>query len=267
MLGMNAGVDFESKILVKHDAPAILRKELNHPKWSPESITISGNTDCYQPAERSLNLTRQLIEIMLEARQPFEIITKNALVLRDVDLLAQLAAKNLVRVNISLTSLDAGLLRTLEPRTSSPDARLRAIRELSAAGVSTRVMTAPIIPGLNDHEIGLLLNAAKDAGAVGAGFVLLRLPWSVKPIFLDWLATHLPLAKEKVENLIRDTRGGELNDPNFQSRMRGGGPYAENIAGAFKVIAKKLGLDQRLPSLDTTQFRPPGLPGGQGVLF
>ncbi|HTN77343.1 MAG TPA: PA0069 family radical SAM protein [Pirellulaceae bacterium] len=266
-LGMNAGLDFESKILVKHDAPQLLRRELNHPRWPVEWIAMSGVTDCYQPAERTFRLTRQLLEVLLEARQPFEIITKNALVARDLDLLQPLAEMNLVRVNISLTSLDAELLRTLEPRTSSPQARLRAIAELSAAGVPARVMVAPIIPGLNDHEIGTILTAAKAAGAVGAGFVLLRLPWSVSPIFLEWLAVHRPLAKEKVEALVRDTREGKINDPKFKSRMRGTGSYAQNITRTFELFATKLGLRQPLPPLERSLFRPPRDTQGQGMLF
>lgn len=266
-LGMNAGLDFESRILVKHDAPKLLRQELNHPRWEVDSITISGNTDCYQPAERKFRLTRQLVEILLEARHPFEIITKNALVLRDLDLLQPLAEWNLVRVNISITTLDAALGRTLEPRTSSPEARLRAIRELTAAGVSVRVMFAPVIPGLNDHEMGQVLAAARDAGARGAGYVLLRLPHAVAPIFLEWLRVHRPLARDKVEALVRDTRDGALYQSKWRERQRGAGPYAASIAAMFKVFQKKYHLDERLPPLDRTQFRPPRSASGQGTLF
>lgn len=266
-LGMNAGLDFESRILVKHDAPKLLRQELNHPRWEVDSITISGNTDCYQPAERKFRLTRQLVEILLEARHPFEIITKNALVLRDLDLLQPLAEWNLVRVNISITTLDAALGRTLEPRTSSPEARLRAIRELTAAGVSVRVMFAPVIPGLNDHEMGQVLAAARDAGARGAGYVLLRLPHAVAPIFLEWLRVHRPLARDKVEALVRDMRDGALYQSKWRERQRGAGPYAASIAAMFKVFQKKYHLDERLPPLDRTQFRPPRSASGQGTLF
>lgn len=266
-LGMNAGLDFESRILVKHDAARLLRKELNRKSWQVEPIMMSGVTDCYQPAERIYRLTRQILEVLLEARHPVGLITKNALVTRDIDLLAPLAKLNLVSVNLSLTSLDAPMLRTLEPRTSSPAARLQAIRELTAAGIPTRVMMAPLIPGLNDHEIGQVLTAAKEAGAVGAGTVLLRLPWSVAPIFLEWLAVHRPLAKEKVEALVRTTRDGKINDPHFKSRMRGTGVYAENLQATFKLFVKKLGLDRPLLSLDCSQFRPPRDPSGQGTLF
>jgi DNA repair photolyase len=267
MLGMNAGLDFESKILVKHDAAKLLRKHLCKPSWQAESITISGNTDCYQPAERKFRITRSLIEVLSEARHPFEMITKNALILRDLDLLAPLGAQNLVRVNVSITTLDDELGRTLEPRTSSPAARLRAVRELSAAGVSVRVMAAPLVPGLNDHELGAILGAASEAGAVGAGYVLLRLPHAVAPIFLDWLTVHRPLAREKVEALIRDTRDGALYKSKWSERQRGVGPYAEGIKAMFALFAKKHGLDRRLPPLDCSQFRPPKDVSGQKTLF
>ncbi len=267
MLGMNAGLDFETKIMVKHDAAKLLRKRLCHPRWEVESVTISGNTDCYQPAERKFRLTRGLIEVFAEARHPFELITKNALVLRDLDLLAPPAAQNLARVNISITTLDADLARTLEPRTSSPEARLRAVRELTAAEVSVRVMVAPIIPGLNDHEIGRILAAAADAGAVSAGYVLLRLPLAVAPIFLDWLSVHRPLAREKVEALVRDTRDGDLYNSTWHQRQRGAGPYATSIQAMFRTFAAKHHLNRKLPPLDCTKFRPPRDPAGQGLLF
>jgi DNA repair photolyase len=194
-------------------------------------------------------------------------ITKNALVLRDLDLLAPLVAQRLTRINISITTLDAELGRSLEPRTSSPEARLRAVRELSAAGVQVRVMVAPIMPGLNDHELGQILAAAKEAGAVGAGYVLLRLPHAVAPIFLDWLAVHRPLAREKVEALIRDTRDGALYKTKWGERQRGVGPYADSIQAMFKMLVKKHGLDQRLEPLDCSLFRPPKNRQGQEMLF
>ncbi|MEX2025823.1 MAG: PA0069 family radical SAM protein [Pirellulaceae bacterium] len=266
-LGMNAGIDFETRIMVKHDAPRLLALELNKRSWKCELIAISGVTDCYQPAERKFRLTRGLLEVLLEAHQPAGLITKNALVVRDLDLLAQLAAKNLVSVALSVTTLDADLARTLEPRTSTPQAKLRAIRELSSAGIPTRVMVAPIIPGLNDHEIPGVLEAVRDAGAQGAGYVMLRLPWGVKPIFRDWLRTHRPLQADRVEGLLREVRDGQLTDPNFGSRMRGTGPYAETIRATFAAFVNKLGLDTPWPELDTTQFRPPELVGGQKRLF
>ncbi len=235
-LGMNAGLDFETRILVKHDAPQLLRKELAADGWSGEPITLSGVTDCYQPAERRFRLTRGCLEVMLEAHQPLGIITKNALVTRDLDLLAPLAAENLVHVYVSVTTLDAELARVLEPRTATPHARLRAIRELTDAGVPVGVMTAPIIPGLNDQEMPAILRAAREAGARSAGYVLLRLPFAVRPIFEDWLTRHLPDKADRVRSLIATTRNGRMNDARFGSRMRGQGEYAEQIARAFKVF-------------------------------
>lgn len=266
-LGMNAGIDFETKILVKHDAARLLRKELNKPSWQPEAITISGVTDCYQPAERRFRLTRSILEVMLEARQPVVIITKNALPVRDLDLLVPLAERKLVAVGISVTTLDAELARTLEPRTATPAARLRAIRELSSRGVPVRVMMAPIIPGLTDHEIPKLLATVKEAGARGANFTLLRLPWAVAPIFMNWLQTHYPLKAARVEGLLRGAREGKLYQATFGERMRGSGAYASEIEQTFALFKRKLGLDEPWQPLDTSQFQAPRLPGGQLRLF
>jgi DNA repair photolyase len=266
-LGMNAGLDFETKVLVKHDAVALLRKELNNRRWRCEPITMSGVTDCYQPGEREFKLTRGLLEVLLEARQPVCLITKNSLILRDLDILAAMAEQDLVSAAISITTLDAELTRTLEPRTAAPTARLRAVRELSAAGVPVRAMLAPLIPGISDSEIPAILGAAKEAGARGASFVMLRLPFAVAPIFVAWLKEHRPLAAERVESLIREMRGGQLYKSEFGSRMRGSGPYAEGIAKIFALFVHKLGLDQPWPELDTSRFRPPRMPGGQKTLF
>jgi len=266
-LGMNAGIDFETKVLVKHDAAALLRKELNHPRWVPEPIMMSGVTDCYQPAERQFKLTRSILEVLLEARQPVCLITKNALILRDLDLLVPMAERNLVSVALSVTTLDAELARKLEPRTATPAARLRAIRELSAAGVRVRAMLAPLIPGLTDNEVPAILSAIKEAGACGAGFTMLRLPYAVAPIFTAWLKEHHPLAADRVEGLIRGMRGGKLYKAKFGERMRGSGAYAEGIARSFEVFVRKLGLDQPWSGLDASQFRPPKMPGGQLRLF
>jgi DNA repair photolyase len=266
-LGMNAGLDFETKVLVKYDAVKLLRKELNRKSWTAEPIMISGVTDCYQPAERRFRLTRGILEVLLEAGQPMCLITKNSLVCRDIDLLGSLAQRRLASVAISLTTLDAQLAKTLEPRTATPAARLRAIRELTAAGVPVRVMIAPIIPGVNDAEIPSILASAKEAGACGAGHVMLRLPLNVAPIFIDWLRRHRPLAAPKVEALIREVRGGRLNDSRFGSRMRGQGAYAEGIDQTFDVYAARLGLDGAGPQLDSSQFRPPALVDGQMRLF
>ena len=266
-LGMNAGIDFESRILVKHDIAACLREELAHPQWKGELIVISGVTDCYQPAERRFRLTRACLEVMLEARQPLGIVTKNALVTRDLDLLAPLAEKNLVHVHVSLTTLDPELARTMEPRTATPAARLRAIRELVSAGVPTGVMTAPIIPGLNDQEIPALLAAAKEAGAWRASFTLLRLPLAVRPVFEEWVTRAYPDKAARILALIRETRGGKMNDAKFGSRMRGEGNYADGIRNTFQIFRKKHGLDHPLPPLDHSQFTPPQPVSGQLRLF
>jgi DNA repair photolyase len=267
LLGMNAGLDFETRIMVKYDAPRLLREALAAPSWSGEMIMLSGVTDCYQPAEREFRLTRGCLEVMLEARQASGIITKNALVVRDLDLLAQLAAHNLVHVHLSMTTLDASLARRLEPRTATPQAKLRAIRELSAAGVPVGVMTAPIIPGLNDQEIPAVLAAAQEAGARAAGYVLLRLPYAVRPIFEDWIVRHYPEKADRVIALIRSTRDGQMNNHQWGTRLRGEGAYAQGIAQSFKVFRHKLGLDRPLPPLDTSQFVPPNVPDGQMRLF
>ena len=266
-LGMNAGLDFETRILVKLNAANLLRRELNKPGWKPELIAVSGVTDCYQPAERRYRLTRGILEVLLEARHPVALITKNSLICRDLDLLAPLAQQRLAYAGLSITTLDHELARTLEPRTATPAAKLRAIRELSAAGVPVRVMVAPIIPGLTDHELPDILQAAQEAGASGAGYIMLRLPWAVAPIFSAWLREHRPAAAERIEHLIRDMRGGKLNDAAFGSRMRGHGPYAANIQNTFEIFTRKLGLDQPWPQLDASQFVPPAIPGGQLRLF
>ncbi len=266
-LGMNAGLDFESRILVKHDIAACLREELADPRWKGELIVISGVTDCYQPAERRFRLTRACLQVMLEARQPLGIVTKNALVTRDLDLLAPLAEKSLVHVHISLTTLDPELARTMEPRTATPAARLRAIRELSAAGVPTGVMIAPIIPGLNDQEIPALLAAAKQAGAWRASFTLLRLPMAVRPIFEQWVTRAYPDKAARILALIRETRGGKMNDAKFGSRMRGEGNYAEGIRNTFEIFRRKQGLDRSFPPFDHSQFTPPQPVSGQLRLF
>lgn len=266
-LGMNAGIDFETKVLVKYDAVELFRRELNNRRWRCEPIMVSGVTDCYQPVERKLRLTRGLVEVALEAQQPLCMITKNSLIARDLDLLSQLAQRRLISVALSVTTLDAELARTLEPRTATPAARLRTIRELSTAGVPVRAMLAPIIPGLTDSEIPAILAAVKEAGARGAGFVVLRLPFAVAPIFVNWLREHRSLAADRVESLIREMRGGELYDSKWHSRMRGNGSYSEGIAQTFKMFSHKLGLDAASEELDTSQFRPPRIDHGQLRLF
>lgn len=257
-LGLNAGLDFETKIFVKHQAAELFRDFLAKPGWKAEPIGLSGVTDPYQPIERQMNLTRNCLAIAKDAFQPMMIITKNALVLRDLDILGEMARANLVHVNITLTTLDADLARIMEPRTSTPEARVRAIRELSQAGVPVRVMMAPILPGLTDSEIPAVLQAAREAGAQSAAFTLVRLPLTVAPVFLDWLERNLPEKRKRVEERIREIRGGKLNDPNFGSRMTGSGEIAEQIAQMFRVFRKKCGLDGRLSELDGSAFRPPG---------
>lgn len=264
-LGFSAGLDFESKIVVKHDAPALLRRELSSPKWQPQVVAMSGVTDCYQPIERKLKLTRGCLEVFAEFRNPVVVITKNHLVARDVDLLAELSRYQAVAVHISITTLDASLTPKLEPRASLPKMRLAAIRTLSEAGVNVGVLAAPMIPGLTDHELPNIIAAAAEAGACHAGFVPLRLPFAVKEIFVDWLERHFPDRKENVLNRIRSLRGGKLNDPNFGTRMRGEGIFAEQLSKVFQVASRRAGLEGKTYELSTAHFRRGG--GEQLLLF
>jgi DNA repair photolyase len=266
-LGLSCGLDFETKIMVKKDAPAMLRRELASPKWKGETIVLSGVTDCYQPLEAKMKITRGILEVCREFNQPVSIITKNHLVTRDIDVLADLARASAARVSISITTLDATLARTMEPRASSPRDRLKAVRELSDAGIPVAVMTAPIIPGLNDREIPALLEAAKDAGALSAGWVMMRLPYQLKALFLEWLQREYPEKAQRVEHLIREVRGGNLSDPRFGSRMRGEGETARIIKRLFDLHARKRGLNKGLPPLSSAGFRRPGKSGGQMPLF
>jgi DNA repair photolyase len=265
--GFNAGLDFETKIVVKENAPDLFRDFLNHPGWQPERITLSGVTDCYQPAERRFRLTRGCLEVAAEARQPMSIITKNALVVRDLDLLVELAGRRLVHVALSVTTLDAELARKMEPRTSTPAARLRAITALAGAGVPVYVLVAPIIAGLNDSEIPAILEAAKAAGAHSAGYQLLRLPLTVAPIFHEWLQREQPDSLQRIEGRIRSTRDGKLNESAFGLRMRGTGAIADQIRNLFRLFARRHGLDGRMPEYDCSQFRPPRSSSGQKWLF
>lgn len=265
-LGFNAGLDFETKIVVKHDAPRLFRDFLAAKSWKPEPITFSGVTDCYQPAEREFQLTRQCLAVALESRQPVGVITKNALVLRDLDLLQPMAAAGLVHVFLSITTLDAELARTMEPRTSIPAARLRAVRMLAQAGVPVGVMVAPVIPGLNDSEIAAVLDAAHEAGAKSAGYVLLRLPLTVEPVFREWLHRTQPLKVDRVEQRIRHSRQGKLNTSIWGERMTGQGEIADQIGQMFRLFSHRFGF-ARLPLLDASQFRPPAPRSGQLRLF
>ena len=255
-LGFSAGLDFESKVLVKEDAPELLRKQLSSPHWKPQVLSISGVTDGYQPVEKKLRITRRCLEVLTEFRNPVAIVTKNHLVTRDIDLLSELARHDAAVVAVSLTTLDDDLRRVMEPRTSRPVRRLAAIEALARAGVSVGVMTAPVIPGLNDHELPSLISAAAEAGAGFAAYTPVRLPHTVRPLFEDWLARRFPERKEKVLNRIRSMRGGRLNDPRFVSRMRGEGIFADHISQLFDISCRRAGLEgKRFPRLSTAAFR------------
>ncbi len=257
-LGFSAGIDFETRIMAKPSAPELLRKELSSPKWEPQPLAMSGVTDCYQPLERKLQITRRCLQVLAEFRNPVGIVTKNHLVTRDIDVLTELAGHGAACVFLSLTTLDSGLARRLEPRASSPSHRLDAIAKLSAAGIPTGVLVAPVIPGLNEHEIPALLAAARQAGAVSAGYTILRLPYGVKDIFSAWLEEHVPEAKEKILGRIRDVRGGSLNDSRFGARLRGEGVFAGQIRQLFEVSLQRQGLKEKALPLSTAAFRHPG---------
>lgn len=258
-LGFDAGLDFETRILVKHRAPELLRAELSRPSWKPEVIALSGVTDCYQPVERRLEITRRCLGVLAEFRNPVMIVTKNALVGRDLDHLTALAEHRAVAVCLSLTTLDPELRAILEPRASPPAARLRAIRCLAEAGVPVGVLCAPLIPAVNDHELPRLLEAAAEAGASFAGYTVLRLPLAVEPVFLDWLQRHFPDRREKVLGQIRSLRDGALNRSAFGERMRGTGATAERLRKLFQVSARRHGLAGDWPELSSGAFRRPGL--------
>jgi DNA repair photolyase len=255
-LGFSAGLDFESKIMVKTSAPKLLRAELESQRWQPQTLVMSGVTDPYQPIERKLGITRGCLQVLAKFRNPVAIITKNRLVTRDVDLLRNLAAHDAVAVNISVTSLDSNLQRVLEPRTSSPQARLDAIRQLSSAGIPTGVMVAPIIPGLTDHEVPKILEACAKAGAQFAAYTIVRLPWAVAPLFEHWLEEHFPERKERVLGRIRDLRKNQLNNSQWHTRMTGEGIFAEQIASMFVVSCRRNRMCAR-PKLSCASFQRP----------
>lgn len=264
-LGFSAGLDFESRLMVKENAPDLLRKELASPRWKPQTVVFSGVTDAYQPVERKLRLTRRCLEVFAEFRNPVGVITKNELVTRDADLLGDLARDGAAAAFLSITTLDESLSRLMEPRASVPSRRLAAIEALSAAGVPCGVMVAPCIPGLTDHEMPAILAAAAKAGAKTAGWIPLRLPLAVAPLFEEWLERNMPLRKGKVLSRIRALRGGRLNDPEFTSRMTGEGVWAEQMGKLFDVAARRAGLSLRTHTLSTASFRKP--PGPQRGLF
>jgi DNA repair photolyase len=256
-LGFSSGLDFETKIMVKEDAPELLRSELSSRKWKPQIVAVSGNTDCYQPVERKKLLTRRCLEVFLDFRNPVVIITKNHLVTRDIDILSELAKYQCIGVTISITTLDSKLASLMEPRASTPERRLAAIRALSEAGVPVGYLQAPMIPALTDSEAPAIAHVAAEAGAKFCGYVALRLPFAVKLLFEQWLEQHYPEKKEKVLNRIRSIRAGKLNDPKFKSRMRGEGIFAEQMAELFQLAQKKAGIRERWPKFSTEHFRRP----------
>ena len=265
-LGFSAGLDFETRILVKRDAPELLSRELMSPKWVPKLIAMSGVTDPYQPVERELELTRGCLQVLAQFRNPVAIATKNHLVTRDADLLADLAATGSAAVNLSITTLDAKVQRLMEPRASAPDRRLAAIEERARKGIPVGVMVAPVVPGLTDHEIPSILRAAANVGAAQAAYIYLRLPHGVKDLFADWLQRHFPDRRDRVLSRVRDGRDGDLYDSRFHARMRGEGIYADHIQNFFEKACRQTNLGRERLQLSTAAFRRPGR-GTQGVLF
>jgi DNA repair photolyase len=257
-LGFSAGLDFETKIMVKTDAPELLRKELSAKKWQPQLVGFSGVTDIYQPIEKTLKLTRRCLEVFLDFRNPVGMVTKNYLITRDIDLLQELAKYDCVSVCISVTTLDEDLRRVMEPRTSLAKKRLDAVRQLAEAGIHVGVLTAPIIPGLTDHEIPALVQAAKDAGAKFVGYNIVHLPYVVKDLFADWIKQHYPERADKVLNRIKEMRGGKLNDPRFGYRMTGEGIFAEQINKLYQTARKKAGFEKSAFKCSVEHFRVPG---------
>jgi len=257
-LGFSSGLDFETRILVKEDAPRLLARALASPRWRPQTIVLSGVTDPYQPAEARLRITRRCLEVLARFRNPAALITKSALVARDADLLAELAAHNAAAVCLSVTTLDPELARRMEPRAPAPARRLGAIAALARASVPVGVLAAPLVPGLTDHEVPRILAAAAEAGATFAGYTVLRLPHAVEDLFAAWLERHYPDRREKVLNRIRDLRGGRLNDPRFGHRMRGKGPFAAHASALFHAARRRAGIPDAHPPLSAAAFRRPG---------
>jgi DNA repair photolyase len=266
-MGLSPGLDFESRLFFKPEAARLLEKELSKPSYRPELIHIGGNTDPYQPQERKLRTTRGVVEVLVRFRHPFSVITKSALIVRDLDLLAEAAAMGLTRVAISVTSLDRRLARSMEPRAATPEKRIDAIRQLTRAGVPVTVMFAPCIPGLNDHEMEAVLERAAGAGASGAGYVALRLPREIKDLFREWLESDHPDRARRVMSLVRQMRGGKDYDTRWGERMRGEGPIGDLMATRFKAARKRYGIDGEWGSLDLSKFRVPPRAGDQIDLF
>ncbi len=253
-LGLSPGLDFETRIVAKPDAPDALRRELARPGYKPATLALGANTDPYQPVERDRGITRRILEVLDEASHPVSVITKSALVLRDLDILSAMAKRRLAHVHFSITTLDRELARTMEPRASVPARRLEALRQLSAAGVPTGVLASPMIPGLNDHELEAILEAAQGAGALSAGYILLRLPGGVAELFERWLEANYPLKARRVLELVRSTRDGNLYKSAFGERMRGTGAYAEVLATRFSAARARLGLAAGPPGFDLDHF-------------
>ena len=267
-LGFSSGLDFETKLTAKPDAAVLLREELADPKWQAEPIVMSAITDIYQPIEHKMRIARDCLQVMADCGQPVTTMTKSAMVQRDTDLWAKLASMNAGRVTITLVTLDADLAQKLEPRASSPAARLRTIRELTRAGIPVTVNVAPVIPGLTNTEVPHILRAVADAGAKRVFWVLLRLPYQLKELFLDWLQRNVhPQRAAKVESLIRQARGGKLYEAGYDTRRRGKGPIVDALRTTFDVFSRRYGLDQPLPPLSNAYFRRPTLPGAQLPLF
>ena len=267
-LNLSAGLDFETRLFYKKNAAAHLREELNRRSYKCSPINLGANTDPYQPLERRLEVTRSILEVLAEARHPVTVVTKGALVTRDLDILGRLAAERLVKVFVSVTTLDDELKRRMEPRAASPRARLAAIGKLAAAGIPTGLMYAPVVPAINDHELEAILEAASAQGATTAGYVLLRLPGEVRELFHEWLDLHYPDRAQKVRNRIRELRGGRDNDPRFGHRMRGQGTWAALLRSRFEAACRKHGLGSgRAAPLTTALFRPPNRSPGQMDLW
>ena len=266
-LGLSPGLDFETKLFAKPDAPAILRRELARPGYRCDTLALGTNTDPYQPIERERRITRGILEVLAEHDHPVMIVTKSDLITRDLDILGPMAAKGLAKVALSVTTLDTGLSRKMEPRVPRPDKRLAAIAACAAAGLPTGVLVAPIIPAVNDHEIEAILSRATEAGATSAGWVLLRLPLEIKDLIEEWLRSHFPDRADRVLSLVRQTRGGELYRAEWGKRLRGEGPYAQMIAQRFRLACQRLGLARRTGGLDTGQFAVPARPERQMRLF
>jgi DNA repair photolyase len=266
-LGHSAGLDFETKLYAKTNAAALLERELAHPDYVPKTIALGTVTDPYQPIERQHRITRAILKVLDRTSHPVGVVTKSALVVRDIDILSRMAARGLVKVALSITTLDRRLARAMEPRAATPPKRLEALRQLSAAGIPTQVMVAPIIPAINDHEIEEILAAAKEAGANDAGYVLLRLPLELKELFREWLATEYPHRARRVIHILRSMHGGKDYIAAFGLRQRGTGPYAEQIALRFRLALKRLGMNQRQLQLRADLFEPPVAQGQQLTLL